>query len=707
MAAPALRPSTAEAQLSGHASQIRANAAWALGATGGGVTVAVLDTGLTLGHREFAGSGKVAGILNVTDGSSNVADLDGHGTHVAGIIGAAADGAGTVGVAYGAKLLVIKVFDDQSKGRSTWVDAGLRHAIGRASIANLSLGTETAANPTALREAVSAGLLVVAAAGNDGAAHPGWPARYAKESWANGQIIAVGAVDASNTIASFSSRAGDAANFYLVAPGVGIASTYAGGYARVSGTSMAAPVVSGAAAVVKSHWSHLSANQVADILFTTATDLGAPGVDAVYGRGLVNLERALQPIGALSAPTVSGQASAPILGSYFSGSAATSALATAARAGKLKIKALDDVGRAYDVDLGRSVQQAVTPLTLAALVSHADWQADLHDRISASGARFAWLDDSGSASGNAGTRSALWVSPLTDGGGSGQIEIAGASGRLSGHYFGLQGMQLGGGAPSLVGVRSLDNAYLGLTTGGLQLAAGARYRGVQFKAGFVTAAFNERSLQGEPTVLANAAVFEVSGKLGPAVLATSLTQLQEGQSWLGATHGGALALGAAKTTAVQWSGALPVGDRLVLSAQWALGATQTAAGGGNGLATQVSASRTQSFALGALWADAWRDGDRLSLTASQPMRATTGSVTYHLPVEQRFDGSLRYERREVSLVPQGRELLLQSDYAVPVSHADPRLAGRLNFTAGLRLQPGHDAGAKPEAMIGVRYVSAF
>ncbi len=249
-------------------------------------------------------------------------------------------------------------------------------------------------------------------------------------------------------------------------------------------------------------------------------------------------------------------------------------------------------------------------------------------------------------------------------------------------------------------MRSLENAYLGLTTGGMQLAGGVRYGGLQFKAGFVSSAFNERSAAGE-AVPGNATVLELSGSAGPALLAGTVTQLQENQSWLGATHGGALALGAARTTAIQWSGALPVGERLVVSAQWATGITRTGAGT-VGLADQVSATRTQSFAVGAMWSAAWRDGDRFSLTASQPMRASSGSVTYNLPVEQRADGSLRYEQRNVSLVPSGRELLLQSDYAMPLKQL-----GRLNFSAGLRLQPGHDANAKPEMMAGVRYLRAF
>jgi subtilisin family serine protease len=128
----------------------------------------------------------------------------------------------------------------------------MRFAVGKASIVNVSLSSANAYDPRATQQAVRAGLLIVVAAGNDALANPVWPARFAKEAWANNQVIAVGAVDANHRIASFSNRAGDTAAWFLVAPGVDIVSSYVNGqYVYMSGTSMATPVVSGAAALVK------------------------------------------------------------------------------------------------------------------------------------------------------------------------------------------------------------------------------------------------------------------------------------------------------------------------------------------------------------------------------------------------------------------------------------------------------------------------
>jgi len=143
-----------------------------------------------------------------------------------------------------------------------------------------------------------------------------------------GLWLAVVAVNRDNKIAYFSNGCGEAKDYCLAAPGVKIASTVhireerrtwrtpgikiPGGrdfaYDAYSGTSMAAPVVSGAAAVIKSASPTLTAKQVVDILLRTATDLGDPGVDNVYGRGLLNLEKALNPIGSVTAASARGNA---------------------------------------------------------------------------------------------------------------------------------------------------------------------------------------------------------------------------------------------------------------------------------------------------------------------------------------------------------------------------------------------------------------
>ncbi|MSQ19216.1 MAG: hypothetical protein EXR39_06550 [Betaproteobacteria bacterium] len=173
-----------------------------------------------------------------------------------------------------------------------------------------------------------------------------------------GRIIAVGAVGANNAIAGFSNRAGDTKNWFMVAPGIAVpgASAFSNtGMVYMSGTSAAAPLVAGAAASILAHWPYLSAERIAGILFVSATDLGAPGVDEVFGWGLLNLERALLPIGTATLSLASG-GSVPINTASFSpGMVAGAGVRAAAVRGELKSIAFDSYGRAYRYDLGAGI----------------------------------------------------------------------------------------------------------------------------------------------------------------------------------------------------------------------------------------------------------------------------------------------------------------------------------------------------------------
>jgi hypothetical protein len=284
-------------------------------------------------------------------------DTNGHGSHVASLAAGRANGVGMAGVASLAGILPIQVFQGPTT-TSSLVAKGIAYATAqKAFVINLSLGAPSPDTSirSAMQAAQKAGQLMVVAAGNEGAANPSWPARHASESWANGQIIAVGAVDATNKIASFSNRAGDARNFYLVAPGTGLIGAYhtsPTAYASMSGTSMASPIVAGAAAVIKSAWPYLTARNTAEILFRTATDLGDKGVDSTYGRGLLNLEKALLPVGGVTAIGATG--AAPLaLAPATSGQVTSGARTAAAAAGLFTGAVFDSFGRDFGFDFGR------------------------------------------------------------------------------------------------------------------------------------------------------------------------------------------------------------------------------------------------------------------------------------------------------------------------------------------------------------------
>lgn len=303
--ASALDFDTAEVGRSNGATQARAVAAWQEGASGAGVVVAVIDSGVTPSLPAF--SGRISSQSRDIAGNRGLADDDGHGTSVSGVLAAARDGEGIVGVAWGATLLALRVDNPGSCATSD----GCRYssnAIAQgydiasqagARVVNLSLGGSALA-PTvaaAAQRAGAAGVVTVVAAGNDASSEI-TPFAAGLVEAAPATTLVVGALDAGGAMASFSNRARAAANNYLTALGVRVRSFDETGAAKLySGTSEAAPIVSGAVALLADAFPALSGSEIARILLQTADDLGAPGTDPVFGRGQLNIERAFQPIG--------------------------------------------------------------------------------------------------------------------------------------------------------------------------------------------------------------------------------------------------------------------------------------------------------------------------------------------------------------------------------------------------------------------------
>jgi subtilisin family serine protease len=284
---------------------IGADAAHAV-TTGTGAVVAVVDSGVQLDHPDLRG--RLAPGADLVDHDATPQDGDGHGTHVAGIIGAATgNGVGIASVAPGATLLPIRVLDNDGAGSADTVAAGIDLARQRgADVINLSLGSEIPlvgamggdAIDAAIHRALAAGIVVVAAAGNNSVPVCEQPAA------ADG-LLCVGSVDKRRQRSFFSSFG---VGLGIVAPGGSalpaagedILSTYPPStYAELAGTSQATPHVAGAAALLVS----LGVRGQAAVrrLLDTATDLGAPGPDPEYGHGLLNVQAAvagLKPGGA-------------------------------------------------------------------------------------------------------------------------------------------------------------------------------------------------------------------------------------------------------------------------------------------------------------------------------------------------------------------------------------------------------------------------
>lgn len=257
--------------------------------------------------------------LNVRQAGGNTQYLGfNHGAAVAGLLNAPFDGRGLMGMAPNADLLNYNPFDETLSTNWTDLTTGIEWLIDRdARVLNMSLGLPgtTFASGWAdvfarrkVRENTEDAVFVFAA-GNDG---------YTQTfdiDWTNsrgvGSLLIVGSVDPAGHISFFSNRPGNACftvngqcqtgfrlmDRFLVAPGeLILVSDGAGGVVRMSGTSFAAPLVAGAAAMVQGRWGWMGVDNVADVLLRSARDLGAPGTDAVYGRGMLDVNAAMSPL---------------------------------------------------------------------------------------------------------------------------------------------------------------------------------------------------------------------------------------------------------------------------------------------------------------------------------------------------------------------------------------------------------------------------
>lgn len=277
---------------------------------GAGISVAIIDTGIDYTQPDLAAN-YVSG-YDFVNKDYDPLDDNGHGTHVAGTIAALDDGPNSgganttgisvVGVGPQISLYSAKVLNASGAGSTSNVVAAINVAAQyHISIVSMSLGSLFGSNTlkSACANAYAAGVLLVAAAGNEGMAGMDYPARYPG-------VIAVGAIDSTNRRASFSNYG---SKLELCAPGVGVLSTmptysvtltrspynYHQVYEYLSGTSMATPHVAGVAALVWAAHPTWTNVQVRDRLDATATDLGAPGKDSYYGYGLVNAPAAVAP----------------------------------------------------------------------------------------------------------------------------------------------------------------------------------------------------------------------------------------------------------------------------------------------------------------------------------------------------------------------------------------------------------------------------
>lgn len=281
----------------------RAESTWGVDATGAfgsaydgsGIKIAILDTGIDLGHPDFAGRPIVT---TSCVPSETVDDVQGHGTHCAGTAASSYRGGGNLpryGVAPGAHLHVAKVLDNGGNGREMDIVAGIEWAMDHeCEVISMSLERPTSPTEgpdpfyeTVTQGALAAGCLIVAAAGNQSDRRFNYIAPVSAPA-SSPAVLAVAAIGSDGGIASFSCGATGTGAVDLCAPGVSIMSSVPGPqlYKKMQGTSMACPHVAGIAALWAQSDPSLRGQALWDALVGSARDVGGLGVRDV-GAGLV------------------------------------------------------------------------------------------------------------------------------------------------------------------------------------------------------------------------------------------------------------------------------------------------------------------------------------------------------------------------------------------------------------------------------------
>ncbi len=714
---------------------IGASTAYSRGGTGAGITVAVIDTNIDPAVDELDGqlsAKSIDVIVDLNGGTRSADNIDpsGHGATVSTVLAGKKNGTGMHGVAFDATILHIRADtpgscqnDGADEEGCTYSDSNLVKAINYAvandaKVINMSLGGEIDNDPSlenAIRAAAAAGVLVVVSAGNDGAPptgsepaeglFPNEPAHIAGQPASLGMVVAVGSIDFRNgEIAQSSNRAGNPPgnsnlrNYYILAPGVRVIAQGPddnvaipdapncsltvtsncndaddeADYYLVSGTSFAAPYVSGSLALMLDAFPNLAPAQALQILLDTATDyvnstpdpvsgeIAGVGVDSVSGVGILNLAAAFSPVGTSSvdfgAERVElGAMLAPARGAFGDWAETSGAFAG--------IVFQDSFDRGFRMD---KAEAARGHAAFADLATRARFDRGQAHAVQAQGLSFSWF----SAPPEIADPRRPWE-PEPDTTFSFAMDM-GAMAVAGGRGGGPSEMVAG---PSLV----FD------PSGPSQFETGGSWASVGYDVGPMTLDVHSSSASGRSTsgVGLGAGGDDWRMRMGVSAVRDERTALGGSlQGRFGFEEGSAM-------TALGVEAQREFGG-------WTFGAS-----------IEGATAELQGFDADGVWTSAWTvgaetglAGGMLRLAAAQPRRAEGGTLTFDAPVEVLRSGLLRYETRTAELVPSGREVDFEVSWRTRVG---PRTT--FETAAALATQPNHVADAEDEGAfwLGVRH----
>jgi hypothetical protein len=684
---------------------------------GAGFTIGMVDTGVIAGNAELAGRiAATSSCAAVTFACSHgVVDDNGHGTATASIAaGSTASGGWMSGVAPKATIVAEKVLNASGSGYDTDVANGIvKAANAGAEVINLSLTyLPTAPVISAINYAASKGAIIVFAGGNSAAALNGGANSSGFTAAALSRLVFVGSVSATNRLSTFSNTPGTGAAIAgathdsyaslwlmapgenIVAPGIMYGST---AYAYWTGTSMAAPMVTGALALLETTWPVLARNGTATaVLFQTASDLGSKGVDASYGNGLLNLSQAFQPVGTLTVTGSNGRSMAvtQLSASLLSGGALGSLASLGAKLSSYT--AFDAYQRNYLVNLGSLISQrnasgasvaaasqapavtaGTTHLAGGATLAFAQVDGDPTAALGLTG--HANLSGGTMASGPLGGAPGAWLMELTDADGT---TVAAGRGFSAGASF--ADALWGAGTPAAVQSRNLGvaNALLSLADGGnfgaIGTAVGRHTRLAVTVSDTAAAADSLFGGAGVAQSLVDASWTQpVSSAVGLGI-STRLAEgwsggltigfLDEKNGLLGSTYdsGGLVGFGEGhRSQSLGLSTAFDLGETTGLLLDATVARTDGAPVA-TGLVTGVSTLLTRSYGVALVQHDSLTEGDALSFSLRKPLRVVSGSASLAMTSVD-AQGFATTGTTRVGLTPTGSQTDLIAGYNAPLS----------------------------------------
>lgn len=714
--------------------------AWTSPTEGAGVVIGIVDSGIDLDHPEFKGRVLTGTCLGYSICTATGAMKGGdpgvyssqktHGTHVAGIAAGA-----TVGLAQAAKILPVKVCDTYSSSCPGDVDGGIVWASTHgAKVINVSLGGPGlyVGDINAAARAIANGAVLVVAAGNAGASHPvaGFLGGAALKPGVRGGMIVVGATGTGNRLASFSQTPGSTCetysghsycmrDFYVVAPGQGIKSSVGGGgYAGMSGTSMATPYVSGVAAIVKGAWPTLTPFQVADIIFRTATDLGTPGPDDVYGRGAVNVTAAMAPLGTTTTVT-SGVTTTTATGTTSTLSTSSLGVLSAPLQSSNLLKgvlAIDEYGRDFKVDMTKLAQTKGFSLTsllrdpFRSLTPIALTQTGAFGTVSMSGfVETPKLPETLNANAalqgsalNSVEHVAVSLSPI-----EGVSLDFGHNINMSGAFnpYDLRAPS-GGGAVFLSG-SALNSPYLALADGGnFSGATFAPADGVRVRLGYANVGQNQQPVElligRDPTDPANtpsaapqrqasSVVASIGYDFAPwGGVGLTASRTKEAHSVLGGYTAGAFAIADdAGTSSVGISARMGLGDNWTTTFAYNEGVTRLGLATG-AIVTDVDPLRSRAYGISVAKRNLFGD-DTLGFALTRPLSIYRGGATLHAATGIDENRNLVFGTEHLSLAAKRPETDVELGYATRLMDGALMLQGSAAYQMDVLGEVGKSA----------------